>query len=191
MKEIPILFSRDMVRAILEGRKTITRRVIKPQPFQMNERRFQTHKGSMLYDYNSFIKKMLSRCPFGQTGDKLWVRETWCPTGHPGTYLYRADNHCEVAQWKPSIHMPRCASRIIPEIVNIRVERLQDITAEECIREGIYRSDLPTIEERADYDRWQFSQLWDSINLKRGYGWAVNPWVWVIEFKLVKIKEVA
>ena len=185
MKEKPILFSGDMVRAILEGRKTQTRRVIKNKEFQ--------DWVNMKFS-DEFIKNPENLWhklgPYGQPGDRLWVRETWCLSGKPGIALYRADQQCEVAQWKPSIHMPRWASRISLEIVNIRGERLQEITADECIREGILRSDLPTVEERADYDKWQFSQLWDSINLVRGFGWAANPWIWVIEFKPINVKEV-
>jgi hypothetical protein len=126
-----------------------------------------------------------SKWPY-QLGDTLWVRETWAySTDYDGDVilnrkiLYRADGEKTIlpSTWRPSIHMPRWASRINLEVTGVRVERLKDITEEDALAEGVISS---------DYDktyRYAFSVLWDSINAKRGYGWAANPWVWVIEFR--------
>lgn len=194
MKERPILFSGPMVRAIMDGRKTMTRRVVKPQPEMVFD-------GESLSDgnaYGGWEPKLppWSKWPY-QLGDTLWVRETWqgAVDGDEPLYgiIYRAswnanepafkrDDRAEkyftgVSKWRPSIHMPRWASRITLEVTGVRVERLQDITEHDAIGEGVISS---------DYDktyRYAFSVLWDSINAKRGYGWAANPWVWVIEFR--------
>ena len=175
MTEHPILFSGPMVRAILEGRKTQTRRVIKPQ----------TTWGSDV-EY----------CPHGVPGDRLWVRETWCPLeradwSRPGREYnvnYKADATPEGEcirkemgyQWKPSIFMPRWASRITLEITGVKVERIQELLDhKDIMAEGI----LPDEGPRCYSCRTRFAELWDSLNAKRGYGWDANPWVWVIEFK--------
>ena len=169
MKERPILFSGDMVRAILAGEKTQTRRVAKIQPMDWSKTYF--------------------RCPYGQPGDRLWVRETFMPLTKG--YAYRADNLINEkfpgTKWKPSIFMPRKANRIMLEITNIRVERLQEITPSDYRNEGInifYPAGMNSLDiESMLKQRW--IDLWDSINLKRGQGWNKNPWVWVIEFKRV------
>lgn len=153
IKEHPILFSGPMVRAILEERKTQTRRVIKPQPFDPKK------------DYGSYFREKPEQwsCPYGQPGDRLWVRETWyiddlafwrpIPLKEPDDFdnrslYYRADGECckqipecacaEVGPppWRPSIHMPRWISRITLEVISVRVERLQEITTEDAIAEG-------------------------------------------------------
>lgn len=172
MKERPILFNGEMVRAILEGRKTQTRRVVKDCYLM----------GGPPEDY------LLSRCPFGQPGDRLWVRETFFSFRHARVFstashiVYRADYSGQQAEddatechgWKPSIHMPRWASRISLEITDVRVERLDDISNADCFAEG-----LPS--DTTKGNRTWFSDLWEEINGKGS--WAANPWVWVIEFR--------
>ena len=227
MKEYPILFSGEMVRAILEGRKTQTRRVIKPQPIMMDSGTWYPsdvpgdgkNKTGLHYANENHMRKGLpfDFCPYGQPGDRLWVRETaklrtitatsWKVSSFD--LYYKADDGLVIfnnragryAPYKrigftPSIHMPRWASRITLEVVNIRVERVQDITYEDAVAEGIpgagivlgnitmlltQTNNMEDAEKVLRLD--MFSELWDKINLKRGYGWEVNPWVWVIEFK--------
>ena len=172
MKERPILFNAEMVRAIRDGRKTQTRRVIKPQPIR---------------DY----AELVSRCPYGAPGDKRWVRETWRDDsfdwewGTRQQIAYRADGDNGDHTWRPSIHMPRWASRITLEVTGAGAERVQDITPEDVVAEGV------SLDGLCDYPAWifsnaiyeQFRELWDSPNAKRGYGWDSNPWVWVLEFE--------
>lgn len=184
MKERPILFSGPMVRAIREGRKTQTRRVIKPQPECLQDVQ------AIQYHLATGEPLIVGRgCPYGQPGDRLWVRETWQHCEHCGGVDYAADvnrprncRHCDatLGNWKPSIHMFREDARITLEIVGVRVERLQDISNEDCWNEGM--SDATNPELKANR-KW-FSELWESIN---GPGsWDLNPWMWVIEFKEVK-----
>jgi hypothetical protein len=187
MKERPIIFSGEMVRAILDGRKTQARRVIKPQPGHVSE--------NVAYRHKTYINWII-KCPYGQVGDGLWVRETWSnvPIKSPKIkmgVIYRADGEEAeenikegwqfMGKWKPSIHMPRWASRITLEITGVRVERVAEISFQDCMREGIQLVGKDTEEVRC-----AFKILWDSINAKRGYGWLVNPWCWVIEFRMVK-----
>ena len=183
MKERPILFSAPMVRALLAGTKTQTRRIIKPQHLAF----FNQDAAAMLSDWNE------RPLPYGQPGDRLWVRETF---GHfecnqhfkPGCNVYyRADGNClELEPWRPSIHMPRWASRITLEITSVRVERLQDISEADAQAEGA-PFELGELERlilgaKAKY-RSGFCRLWQSIN---GPGsWDANPWVWVVEFQRV------
>lgn len=170
-KEKPILFSGAMVRAILEGKKTQTRRVIKPQPM------LDTHtRVTACY-----------KCPYGAPGDRLWVRETW--TTHQNDkgadcLLYRAEvpDPELYAPWRPSIFMPRAASRIMLEVTGVRVERIQEISEADAIAEGV---EIIPIDTSTWTNRQSFSILWDKINAKRGYSWASNPWVFVISFKLI------
>lgn len=171
MTERPILFSGEMVRAILEGRKTQTRRVMKPQP---------DTEFPCVYD---------RECLYGIPGDRLWVREAFSIYDHPEgpVCFYKADHpQDEYLKWRPSIHMPRWVSKILLEITDIRVERLKDISEEDAKAEGV----VIGVEEFkvTGTDRpykLAYSLLWDLINAKRGFGWDVNPWVWVIEFKRV------
>ncbi len=179
MREHPILFSSEMVLAILAGRKTQTRRVMKPQP---------TGKPFQFITFNVV------------TGDRLWVREKLHRID--GQTFYSADGHpLAMAQpwaWKrrelPSIHMPRWASRITLEIINVRVERVQDIGENDAEREGVEMwcemfKDYSRKDDNPGWardPRYSFQTLWDSINAERGFGWDVNPWVWVIEFKKVE-----
>lgn len=184
--ERPILFSGPMVKAILEGRKTMTRRVVKPAPEFGVEAASVQHedgKAKAVFQSLSNCSGITVACPYGRPGDRLWVRETFCHLGdeNENWFLYKADNpdalNGLIATWKPSIHMPRAASRILLEITEIRVERLKDITASDCVCEGIeFESDIFTT-----YNK--FRRLWQSINGPES--WAKNPWVWVIEFKKI------
>jgi hypothetical protein len=189
MKEHPISFTSEMVRAILDGRKTQTRRVIKPT---------QKTEWLLCNDWaDSFIKNpdnfLVMACPYGQSGDHLWVRETFAvqpelwaeghglqPIHYPAT---TPKEQIEDYVFKPSIYMPRWASRITLEIVNVRVERVQEITQEDSKAEGIQVPNGNYIFNGVYEYRPLFIELWNSINAKRGYGWDVNPWVWVIGFK--------
>jgi hypothetical protein len=217
MKERPILFSAPMVRAILEGRKTVTRRIIKPtQP-----------REDGLWPAG---RDPLPDCPYGQPSDRLWVRETWMPDaprdgtwedvaffgckGSPLSMIpaqYRTPEHVihraswdghDMVGWKPSIHMPRWASRITLEVTGVRIERLQDITPAQILAEGVR---IPTTQEGQalidistkhgpahflprlrgastdDLLRAYWAALWVQIN---GIdSWHANPWVWVVQFK--------
>jgi hypothetical protein len=229
VRERPILFSANMVRAILAGRKSQTRRVILPQPvgapgknfchepsdpFLSDDGVWRFMCGEVSYDHNDV------RCPFGQPGDRLWVRETFglgqsIHHSRGGT-IYRADvgepgilhGHQMDAygrefkgerRWRPSIHMPRWASRITLEIRDVRVERVQEIAEADAIAEGLkpLAGHRTTVQDRdgsplgahenADYPaRERFHDFWDSLNAKRGYGWDSNPWVWVVDFSRVE-----
>ncbi len=202
--ERPVLFNTAMVRAVLDGSKTQTRRVIKPQP-----------KGASYgheQDYSRFIWEgqgypLVLPCPYGRPGDRLWAREAFAiearDPGEYSTLVWRADReaaHTDQTQlmrphyflesswepddrWRPSIHMPRWASRITLEVTDVRVERVQDISDLDVLAEGV--------RDNGSYDRSGltkgagdrvFRPLWDSINAKRGFGWNTNPWVWVVEF---------
>lgn len=202
--EKPILFSGPMVRAILEGRKTQTRRIIKPQPLATKvnggvcyswagERREdgrirripngprQCHGGAKV----SLIDLIGEYCPYGKVGDQLWVRETFAKTGYgahsKGCYRYRATDATNAIQWRgkwtPSIYMPRIASRLTLEITGIRAERLQSISEEDAIAEGSQCAGVPA----SLTNRGAFAKLWNQINGEES--WALNPWVWVIEFR--------
>ena len=199
-RERPILFSAPMVRAILEGRKTVTRRVVKPA--KCRDAGVQLAPCEIAGEVNR--KRDFRLCPYGQPGDRLWVRETFAQVGHvdPGYLTYRATYpRCLLAahpdlenvpedirtvgeRWRPSIHMPRCLSRILLEVTGVRVERLQDISdsgaSNQCTAEGVFHAGMPF----AQYNEWKaagfrsaeklmFKQLWESIN---GAGsWDVNP----------------
>ena len=160
---LPILFNTDMVRAILDGRKTVTRRLINPQP-----------TGSWQDNI-----ELMSRAPY-QQGDILYVRETW-KKAHNGYYYYedwQKDDIVDVTKWKPSIHMPKEAARIWLKVKDVRVERLQEITVEDVQHEGISALTDGIFE--------RFKNLWNSTIKKADidlYGWDANPWVWVIEFE--------
>ena len=182
MKERPIIFSGPMVRAILDGRKTQTRRAVKPQPLWV------ASPGVPFKTMDADPKGTIN-CPYGQPGDRLWVRESHymilqTHDGGAGAVEYRADYCDELAsgiRWRPSIHMPRSASRITLEVVSVRVERLDEISEEDAKAEG-YKSQ--SIMENPDAGRLWFRDLWESIN---GPGsWAKNPFVWVVEFKRVE-----
>jgi hypothetical protein len=200
-KERPILFSGSMVRAILAGEKTQTRRVLKPTPpdwitdfgFSMF-----TPPGSIsgrgIYGDEGPAEKFF-RCPYGMPGERLWVRETWAmncnrygdapiPATRPddlAELAYRADGDWSdygpvdgfCPPWRPSIHMPRWASRITLEVTRIRVERLGQISGKDALAEGVAGGPVA------------FRNLWDSINLVRA-PWDSDPWVWVVDFQRIQ-----
>lgn len=218
MKERPILFSGPMVRAILEGRKTMTRRVVKPEgahylfPF-LDLPGNQT--GEWAWCSSSHVVGKHIHCPYGQVGDRLWVRENFCPIypqdphyngGRPIEYDYAAtyqhgyrlgDLIGEKKKWKPSIHMPRIASRILLDITGVRVERLHEISEADAQAEGVERvvagvgwrrycdpdSEEVGVPPCGDARR-SFRSLWKLINGDES--WNANPWVWVVEFKRVQ-----
>jgi hypothetical protein len=197
-KERPILFSGPMVRAIIDGRKTQTRRIIKPQPPDWID---ELHGGQLSkrapYELENHDNQIVGwgfqdergtywRVPYGKPGDRLWVRETHCKYG--GGFIYRADygdltpiSDGIGGPWKPSIHMPRIASRITLEIIAVCVERLNDISRGDAMAEGRPHSNLAYGQNPCDW----FHELWESINGPES--WAANPWVWVIEFKKVEV----
>ena len=191
MKKRPIIFNGEMVRAILGNKKTQTRRVIKPPPVL----------GKPWKDWMIDLDKMdlpKAYCPYGIPRDHLWVREKHnieCPYGpakgcdNPDHVWYWVDEEPIVREsfttpWRPSIFMPRWASRITLEITGVRVERVQDIILDDVIEEGIEPINLPLAPFATIFGTTgKFVRLWNSINTKRGYGWDVNPWVWVVEFQ--------
>lgn len=202
----PILFNTEMVRAILEGRKTVTRRVMKPQPVGRPAR---MREGSCWPGcFASVDDERVYRPPY-QPGDILWVRETWqfipcidcrlyvhggC-TDTPVTYedrdsvgegcfVYREDYpEPKRVYWKPSIHMPRAAARIFLRVTAVRVERLREMVLADVLMEGIQETNV----YEDTWDLWH--QTWD-ITIKPAdrttYGWKANPWVWVISFERAK-----
>lgn len=207
MKERPILFSGPMVRAILEGRKTQTRRVVKiDAPFV----EFDGCDPYWPVFEDKYGDPVRAACPYGEVGDRLWVRETFFDTtpysdamlfyNRKNPVAYRADDEeigCHA--WKPSIHMPRWASRILLEVVDVRVERLRNIAVRDAVAEGLdSKTSIGPFRTLGwkDYTagsvsylldaRESFQSLWDSINAGRGYSWAANPWVWVVEFKRIE-----
>ncbi len=197
MKETGIIMSGDHPKLILEGKKTQTRRVIKPQPIKQGnlwEWGISKSKGISIPlclggDWEQLAECMLKRCPYGQVGDRLWVRETtW--RGQPiATAIYDADlTESERADywdngWRkfPSIFLPRFYSRITLEITDIRVERVQEITISDAEAETGIKFD-PIRDWSPEDCLSRFDSLWDSLNAKRGFGWEDNPWVWVIRF---------
>lgn len=193
MKERPILFSAPMVRAIIDGSKTQTRRVVKPQPiydgkFAGGWKVVGKH-GHEAATCGPLVSEL---CPYGHPGDRLWVRENFCPIypqdphyngGRPIEYDYGAtyqhgyrlgDLIGKKKKWKPSIHMPRIASRITLEITGVRVERLQDISEADAQAEGV-------VWEQGQTATNVFESLWESINGPES--WEANPWVWVVGFR--------
>jgi hypothetical protein len=212
MKEKPILFSGEMVRAILDGRKTQSRRVVKPQPDMVSKkgesvvfktierinpetRDFETLTHVPGEPHKKYCRQI--KCPFGEVDDRLWVRETFAilsdgnikyktETFYPEANVYIAgiDGRTgKPVKWKPSIHMPRAASRITLEITDVWVERLNDISEKDAMAEGL-ESFCPGLDYPRHELRTAFQNLWDSDNKK--HPWASNPWVWVLEFKLLK-----
>lgn len=219
MKERPILFSAPMVQAILDGRKTQTRRVVKPQPhidsmgnFCVGDLNYGQDNGPCTRNFAKW------KCPYGQVGDRLWVRENtqadhshdmvtlskYAADGVPVLYLHTSDPEYDgsVAHWqyprevRPSIHMPRWASRIDLLIKAVRVERLNDISEEDARAEGIktishgregnyYHHTRDGISpDNFCFPDGAFKDLWTRINGPES--WAANPWVWVVEFERVK-----
>lgn len=196
VRERPILFSGPMVRAILDGRKTQTRRVVKPQPIKGNDEvgPFTWWNGGNgpraaasagFKDVAGFQLDMAQYCPYGQPSDRLWVRETFAEIQKG--FRYRADFHEHAdtrLRFKPSIHMPRRASRLTLEITDVRVERIRDVTDADSQAEG---SEACGHHEThgGQRHRCTFRHRWNALNAKRGFGWDANPWVWVLTFTRV------
>lgn len=189
MKERPILFSAEMVNAIMSGRKTQTRRIVKPEPDSiLNGEPYWNIGGLRLRE----TANNPLHCKYGSIGDRLWVRETfWHNDEIPGIdgCCYRADgempNHMidGGTKWKPSIFMPRWASRILLEITDIRVERLQDISESDAKAEGCRCNKDTCAETGYGNYRDSYRALWESINGKGS--WDTNPFVFAISFKRI------
>lgn len=224
-REIPILFSTPMIQAILEGRKTQTRRIIKPQP---DEDGVDYMENPPVLDWEQIYKDVWKPwiwdteegerkhvfCPYGQPGDVIWVRESFTIIGtdiirgsdgevieETSKYVFRGQKQKhieELYKWKPSIHMPKAAARIWLEVVSVKVERLQDITNVDAVKEGINSEYFSSLNENTGGRLYwnyhannyltkcptsSFQTLWESINGKDS--WHLNPWVWVIEFKRI------
>lgn len=218
MTEHPIIFSTDMVKAILDGKKTQTRRVIKPQPIYLHlnieqpdlrKQIIEGIAGRCEYWQDNNTGKTI-HCPYGQAGDRLWVKETFCQV------CYKRDRVEDVClkedcirnqtmsptcgmKWTSAIFMPHWASRITLEITKVRVERIQDITEGDAEAEGtnppikngnnINAISTFSLDNPKPYPLAiaRFRALWDKINTQRGYSWESNPWVWVISFKVVEV----
>ncbi|MEX3764495.1 hypothetical protein [Paraburkholderia phenoliruptrix] len=211
--EHPMLFTGEMVRAILGGSKTQTRRIVKKQPPDGWDRNcwYSAPVWGWTAQQTPASQWHTVRCPFGEPGDRLWVRETWQHSNHPfGPYdddcdvFYRADYLDDPLgpdlersadgirrQWRPSIHMPRRACRLTLENTGVRVERLQDISEADCIAEGIQRYtgplrwvrylDAVTGEPAHNTARDAYFSLWEHLHGRGSV--EVNPWLWVIDFR--------
>ena len=176
MTERPIIFSFPMVRAILDGSKTQTRRALKSWWQGVDVDNWP------MYNSDEDGNWYRERCPNGQSGDRLWVRETFSHCADTGEVIYKADGWAvQGGIWAPAIHMRREYSRLDLEITDIRVERLQDISEGDAVAEG-----CPGQIDNLEFPSEQYRRLWDTLNAKRGLGWDTNPWVWVIEFKRVE-----
>jgi hypothetical protein len=199
VKERPILFSGLMVRALLAGKKTQTRRIVKPQPvpfvahdepgpFVWFDRQFRGLQQQGRVREAELAQLIAPLCPYGAPGDRLWVRETWKPWPNTAGAELRGPNGDGAIykatwdksgghHWKPSIHMPRWASRLTLEITGVRVERVQDISEADAEAEGASERFVAANHRNA------FECLWNLINAERGHTWETNPWVWVVEFR--------
>ena len=230
----PIIFSAEMTKAILEGRKTQTRRVVKPKlkdsDFDYYRRENRIKEKVMIGNgFNSYCKEYVwHELPY-KPGDVLWVREAWCEVPYETECIksgdgflcvpkkaYKADSKIDFTGiWKSPIHMPKEAARIFLRVVDVRVERLQNITPEDCRAEGLTATayanfEIPKemhelkkpphfpmhrhvgnesgiISDDSPWWRLWFRHLWDSINSKRGFAWESNPWVWVCTFEKTEI----
>ncbi|OCY57751.1 hypothetical protein [Acinetobacter pittii] len=242
MKEFPILFKSNMVNAILEGRKTQTRRVVKNK-LVVEQAEFECgNRPNVTRSEPSLQYLVDNNCPYGQVGDRLWVRETWAPVNLYGeiALAYKADSKVirveenesfldeegfinyddprlekysfavwaedlldgEEGNWSPSIHMPRWACRLVLEITSVRVEQLNDISAEDCLKEGIVdgcclrcRFEACRCKDRQPDLIQGFAREWSNENgffptekwvSYGGKAWRDNPWVWVVEFKVIQ-----
>ena len=193
MKSRPILFSAPMVRALLAGTKTQTRRIVKPTKVPYGHWGVETRgaRHELTHWDNDTAETSLLTCPHGEPGDQLWVRETWAEGIHQMAdvdhWAYAAD-HFGVQQrlgerWKPSIHMPRAASRITLEITEVRVERLGDISEADAWAEGIDQAEVLSMGCTYGASVAAYSALWERIN---GPGsWDLNPWVWALDFRRI------
>jgi len=227
VKEHPILFSGPMVRAILNGTKTQTRRAITRPHIITEEEDFEYRDSWIDSEGNCCaVEDALSLCPYGQPGDALWLKENFWKDSrvdyanppreifydatpeialdHMGAIMHatylggekvsREDSlrNLETNKFwsrKPSIHMPRWASRITLEVTDVRVERIHSITDEDVLREGVLLQHIEKYRKFLhpnDIHGTAFGELWDSINAKRGFPWKDNPWVWVVSFKVLE-----
>jgi hypothetical protein len=212
-KEKPIIFSTPMVKAILDGKKTMTRRVVKPQPeYYTGEGKRELYKfkeGFYALNFYPSNSTVLEHSPY-KVGDILWVRETTAIIAREGVsameeqQIYKADDPDfelpEGDKWTPSIYMKREAARIFLKVVSVRVEQLQVISKKDAIAEGSYLDRcecLPRKNDKTPFEKLfkqnechihgkEFKYLWNSINEKRGYSWESNPYVWVIEFTRIE-----
>lgn len=192
-----ILFNAEMVRAILDGRKTCTRRVVKTRRkdacgFYVTKRPDGSFAGIYEYDEDERMFENQLIPPY-KPRDILYVRETWGEGYAEGTYIYKADDKlAELPTFKktskilyhPSIHMPKEAARIWLKVTDVRVERLQEIDGKGCLKEGIEEEPLKYVGD--EFVKGMFHDLWDSTIKKSDldrYGWEANPWVWAIEFE--------
>lgn len=195
----PILFNTEMVRAILDGRKTCTRRICKDaneytvpdMDFYNADRRTYAVHNFVDKEHTEQLSTAERTCPIC-TGDILYVRETWkeAPKGYYYYEDWQKDDIADVTKWKPSIHMPKEAARIWLKVTNVRVERLQEITSEQIGREGV-EVEYPHV-LNGEEKRYAFSTLWNSTIKKSDldcYGWDANPYVWVIEFERCEKSE--
>jgi hypothetical protein len=202
-----ILFNTEMVRAILDGRKICTRRVIKPQPYGkctyplgfVTDSTEKKEVGCFGFGIDEYGGSIQYAKPSYQPGDILYVRETWknAPNGYYYYEDWQRDDIADVTKWKPSIHMPKEAARIWLKVTDVRVERLQDITPKDAENEGVgnlFYEDIGYSEKNYGTEvdpeygiaKEQFSWLWDSTIKKSDldrYGWEANPWVWIIKFE--------
>lgn len=224
VKERPIIFSGEMVKAILDGKKTMTRRVVKFSDFTIDSItplhiELVDGKYCLFNERNGWLIGY-PKFPYGKVGDRLWVRETWIQgyddpliesegdDENAVSIIYKADGKeeyrscsaetaenwgdfsadSEMVGFKSPIHMPRWASRLLLEITDIKVERLQDISCEDAVKEG-FSDKKPSGMQPAmmPNPKADFRNYWDSLNTKKGYPWSSNPWVWVVEFKVVGV----
>lgn len=207
MTERPILFSGPMVRAILDGKKTVTRRIVKPQPATEQTRHAWMRPGVMGWTSQPVPAGEWHevKCPYGEPGDRLWVKETIVrrrSKGQHGPHAYYVADDARVTAfdnkdrdtphkwpWQrdvlPSIHMPRRACRIVLDVVAVSVERLQDISEEDARAEGVVPAPFCKAGRAAGLEHVDaFESLWDDINGKTA-PWASNPWVWRVAFRRV------
>lgn len=190
MKESPIIFSGPMVRAIIEGRKTATRRPIKPQPAEVIPQ-----SGAVLRlcatGYEDGHGCCIPARGFYRKGDLLWVKETWspCSCGRCGGYLYREKGESPASgdKWRSPILMPRAASRITLEVMRDSwPQRVRDLSIADIQAEGFFASMMQDPTDMADELRDKFCDLWESLYAQKPeYQWTQNPWVWVHEFRRV------
>ena len=210
----------DSIKAILDGRKIQTRKVIYPQP-ELDPDGAKYGMGGFWWASSKClsmvtVEQMPCLCPYGQIGNKLWVPEPWLLYNHLGTFVgsipkqrcssalsvgYKVDglDPENIFGWRPSITMSKWAARIWLEITDIRVERVRDITDKDALAEGIITTynecQFPPVPwytysgaiHQYVFPRVAFEHLWDTINAKRGYGWDIDPWVWVLTFKKISL----
>lgn len=229
MADKPILFSAPMVRALLAGTKTQTRRMLNPQPIGVKS--FANHGGTLWsIEPEAIDGDMIYTTPRINTGDRLWVRESWKATGIAafnkpsdtracGRFAYMADedqlSRDELIPWRPSIHMPRWASRLTLTVTDVRVERLQDCSEADALAEGVPNNDdyagsfaneycshcggsglhgalgegygVTEVDcVRCETPELRYGNLWDHINKKPGTRWADNPWVVAYSFRVIQ-----